>query len=53
MAHAKFDLTDETVVVRFFAEERPEYVFLAVAEVGCILANNTRNAEFIHDNLAV
>jgi GDP-L-fucose synthase len=47
------DLTDQAAVVRFFAEERPEYVFLAAAKVGGILANNTRPAEFIHDNLAI
>ena len=51
--HAELDLTDQAAVVRFFAEERPEYVFLAAAKVGGILANNTRPAEFIHDNLAI
>ncbi len=52
-SHAELDLTDEAAVVRFFAEERPEYVFLAAARVGGILANNTRPAEFIRDNLAI
>jgi GDP-L-fucose synthase len=47
------DLTNQAAVVRFFTEERPEYVFLAAAKVGGILANNTRPAEFIHDNLAI
>ena len=47
------DLTDEAAVIRFFAEERPDYVFLAAARVGGILANNTRPAEFIQDNLNI
>lgn len=51
--HADLDLADQTAVTRFFAEERPEYVFLAAAKVGGILANNTRPAEFIQDNLAI
>jgi GDP-L-fucose synthase len=51
--HAELDLTDRAAVVRFFAEERPEYVFLAAARVGGILANNTRPAEFIQDNLNI
>jgi GDP-L-fucose synthase len=51
--HAELDLTDQQSVVSFFAEERPEYVFLAAAKVGGILANNTRPAEFIHENLAI
>jgi GDP-L-fucose synthase len=51
--HAELDLTDQAAVVRFFAQEKPEYVFLAAAKVGGILANNTRPAEFIRDNLAI
>jgi GDP-L-fucose synthase len=51
--HSELDLTDQRAVVRFFSEERPEYVFLAAAKVGGILANDTRPAEFIHDNLAI
>ncbi len=51
--HAELDLADQGAVIRFFAEERPEYVFLAAAKVGGILANNTRPAEFIHENLAI
>jgi GDP-L-fucose synthase len=51
--HTELDLTDQQRVVRFFEEERPEYVFLAAAKVGGILANNTRPAEFIGDNLAI
>jgi GDP-L-fucose synthase len=51
--HAELDLTDNAAVTAFFAEERPEYVFLAAAKVGGILANNSRPAEFIHENLAI
>jgi GDP-L-fucose synthase len=51
--HADLDLTDQSAVNRFFAEERPEYVFLAAAKVGGILANSRRPAEFIRDNLAI
>jgi GDP-L-fucose synthase len=47
------DLTNQAAVVRFFTEERPEYIFVAAAKVGGILANNTRPAEFIHENLAI
>jgi len=52
-AHAELDLTNQAEVIRFFAEERPEYVFLVAAKVGGILANNTRPGEFIHDNLII
>jgi len=51
--HAELDLTDQTAVRRFFESERPEYVFLAAAKVGGILANNTYPAEFIYQNLAI
>ena len=51
--HAELDLTRQEVVDRFFAAERPEYVFLAAARVGGILANNTRRADFIRDNLLI
>jgi GDP-L-fucose synthase len=51
--HAELDLTDQAAVHAFFADERPEYVFMAAAKVGGILANNTRPAEFIQDNLAI
>ena len=47
------DLTSQAEVNRFFAEWRPEYVFLAAAKVGGILANSTRPAEFIRDNLLI
>lgn len=47
------DLLDQDAVSRFFQEERPEYVLLAAAKVGGILANSTYPAEFIHDNLVL
>jgi GDP-L-fucose synthase len=51
--HAELDLTSQAAVRDFFEQERPEYVFLAAAKVGGILANNTYPAEFIHQNLAI
>jgi GDP-L-fucose synthase len=51
--HAELDLTDQAAVQVFFSEERPDYVFLAAAKVGGILANNTYPAEFIRENLAI
>jgi GDP-L-fucose synthase len=51
--HAELDLTDEQATRAFFQAERPEYVFLAAAKVGGIVANNTCPAEFIRDNLAI
>jgi GDP-L-fucose synthase len=51
--HAELDLTRQADVEAFFAAERPEYVFLAAARVGGILANNTLRADFIRDNLLV
>ena len=51
--HSQLDLTDRGAVRSFFREQRPEYVFLAAAKVGGILANNTYPAEFIHDNLEI
>lgn len=47
------DLADADAVTRFFEEERPEYVFLAAAKVGGILANSTYPADFIRENLAI
>ncbi|MEM9050936.1 MAG: GDP-L-fucose synthase [Bacteroidota bacterium] len=47
------DLRDRSAVDEFFKVENPEYVFLAAAKVGGIVANNTYRAEFIHDNLAI
>ncbi len=51
--HAELDLSDEPATRAFFDEHRPEYVFLAAAKVGGIVANNTYPAEFIRDNLAI
>ena len=47
------DLKDQGAVREFFGAEKPEYVFLAAAKVGGILANSTYKAEFIYDNLAI
>lgn len=47
------DLLDETTVVKFFEKENPEYVFLAAAKVGGIMANNNYPAEFIYQNLKI
>jgi len=52
-SHAEFDLTSQTATDAFFAQEKPDYVFLAAAKVGGILANNNFPAEFIRDNLAI
>ncbi len=51
--HAELDLTDGAAVRTFFAAERPEYVFLAAAKVGGILANDSYPAEFIRENLEI
>ena len=50
---SELDLRNQTAVAEFFAEERPESVFLAAARVGGIYANSTYPAEFIYDNLAI
>lgn len=49
----ELDLRNQQAVEDFFAKEKPEYVFLAAAKVGGILANNTYPAEFIYDNLQI
>jgi len=51
--HAEFDLTNQADTDVFFAQEKPDYVFLAAAKVGGIVANTTYPAEFIRDNLAI
>jgi len=51
--HGELDLTDQSAVHGFFAVEKPEYVFLAAAKVGGILANRDYPAEFIQQNLAI
>lgn len=50
---AELDLMDQKKVADFFKKEKPEYVFLAAAKVGGILANNTYPASFIHENIAI
>lgn len=50
---AELDLRNQVAVADFFAKEKPEYVFLAAAKVGGILANNTYRAEFLYDNLEI
>ncbi len=49
----ELDLRDQAAVRNFFYEERPNYVFLAAAKVGGIVANKTYPADFIFDNLAI
>ncbi|MBP5710459.1 MAG: GDP-L-fucose synthase [Bacteroidales bacterium] len=51
--HQELDLRNQISVNRFFEEEKPEYVFLAAAKVGGILANNTYPADFMYDNLMI
>ena len=51
--HAELDLTDEAATRAFFEQEKPEYVFLAAAKVGGIVANNSYPAQFIRENLAI
>ncbi|HET9056887.1 MAG TPA: GDP-L-fucose synthase [Chitinophagaceae bacterium] len=50
---SQLDLRNQQAVTEFFEMEKPEYVFLAAAKVGGILANNTYRAEFIYDNLMI
>ena len=50
---AELDLTDAVAVQRFFAQERPDHVFLAAAKVGGILANDLFPADFIRENLII
>ncbi len=52
-SHAELDLTNQDAVNQFFDEQRPEYVFLAAAKVGGILANSTYPADFIRENLQI
>ena len=51
--HSELDLTNQQAVNDFFETENPEYVFLAAAKVGGILANSTYPAEFIYDNIMI
>ncbi len=50
---SELDLRNQQAVKEFFAAERPEYVFLAAAKVGGIVANNTYRADFIYENLLI
>jgi GDP-L-fucose synthase len=50
---AELDLRNQSEVKAFMMEERPDYVFLAAAKVGGIVANNTYRADFIYENLAI
>ncbi len=52
-SRSELDLCDQAAVNQFFLEYRPEFVFLAAAKVGGILANSKYPAEFLHDNLAI
>lgn len=50
---AELDLRNQQAVADFFAKERPDYIFLAAAKVGGIVANNTYRADFIYENLMI
>ncbi|TGE14047.1 GDP-L-fucose synthase family protein [Hymenobacter elongatus] len=50
---AELDLRDQVAVAEFFAQEKPDYVLLAAAKVGGIVANNTYRADFIYENLMI
>lgn len=52
-SHSELDLKDQQAVVDFFKEEKPEYVFLAAAKVGGIMANSIYRAQFIYENLQI
>ncbi|MHA1942621.1 MAG: GDP-L-fucose synthase family protein [Candidatus Hodarchaeales archaeon] len=52
-SHSELDLTSQSSAEEFFKEVRPEYVFLAAAQVGGILANDTYKAKFIYDNIMI
>ncbi|MBQ1372399.1 MAG: GDP-L-fucose synthase [Oscillospiraceae bacterium] len=49
--HSELDLTRQDAVEKFFAEEKPEYVFLAAAKVGGIMGNATAKADFMYENM--
>ncbi|HLH42556.1 MAG TPA: GDP-L-fucose synthase [Bryobacteraceae bacterium] len=52
-SRAQLDLRQQAAVAEFFADQRPDFVFLAAAKVGGILANSSHPAEFLYDNLAI
>ena len=49
----ELDLTNQQAVIEFFKKEKPEYVFLAAAKVGGIMANNTYRGQFLYENLMI
>ncbi|WP_320036455.1 GDP-L-fucose synthase [Halarcobacter sp.] len=51
--HDKLDLTNQSLVANFFKKEKPEYVILAAAKVGGIMANNLFRADFIYENISI
>lgn len=51
--HKELDLTNTALVAEFFKQEKPDYVILAAAKVGGIVANNTYRADFIYENLMI
>ncbi len=51
--HAELDLLDAAAVREFYAQEKPEFVFVAAAKVGGILANSTHPAQFLYENLQI
>jgi len=51
--HQELDLTNQQAVAEFFESEKPEYIILAAAKVGGIVANNTYRADFIYENLQI
>jgi GDP-L-fucose synthase len=50
---SELDLRNQQAVTNFFEQEKPEYVFLAAAKVGGIVANNTYRADFLYENLSI
>ncbi|WP_372776225.1 GDP-L-fucose synthase family protein [Mangrovibacterium sp.] len=51
--HHELDLSDQLAVAKFFEQEKPDYVFLAAAKVGGIMANNIYRGQFIYENLMI
>ena len=51
--HAELDLLDASAVTRFYEQTKPEFIFVAAAKVGGILANDTRPAQFLYENLQI
>lgn len=51
--HSELDLTNQIAVIEFFKQEKPEYVILAAAKVGGIIANNSCRADFIYENMMI